>query len=299
MQNVLRVLKKLNMALFMFLLVLPLSGCDFVILQPKGMIALAEKKLLIDSVLLMCLIVVPVLILTAVIAWRYRASNESADYKPKWSHSYIIEAVIWTLPVMIILVLGIMTWKSTHKLDPYRPIIISGKKPVIIQAIALDWKWLFVYPEQKIAALNVVAFPANTPIEFQVTADAAPMNSFSIPRLAGQIYAMAGMRTKQYLVADEVGTYNGLSTNYSGNGFAGMKFKAHAMTQQQFNQWVQKARQSPLNLDKKTYAKLLKRTISPSPKLYASVSDPNLFEDEIMKYMLPASHRRDKLLYGN
>lgn len=299
MQDVLRLLKRLNTVLFMVLLVLPLTGCDFALLQPKGMIAMAEKKLLIDSVLLMCLIVVPVLILTAVIAWRYRASNQSADYKPKWSHSYTIEAVIWTLPCLIILVLGIMTWESSHKLDPYRPIVIAGKKPVLIQAIAMDWKWVFIYPNQKVATVNDIAIPVNTPIEFQITADNAPMNSFAIPRLAGQIYAMTGMRTKLYVVANSAGVYRGLSTNYSGNGFAGMIFKVHAVNDQQYAQWLSRVRQSPNHLDAKTYANLLKPSMKNPVQFFSHVDNPHLFQQEIMKYLMPAGRHTHTMLHGH
>ena len=193
---------------FSFCFVLALSGCKLVILDPKGAIAAAEKSILLDAVALMLLVVVPVIVMSALFAWRYRAKNQRATYTPSWAQSHLLEAICWGIPCVIIIILAILTWISTHKLDPYRP-LQHAKKPLVIQAVALNWKWLFIYPEQHIATVNLVQFPVDRPVEFLVTAD-APMNSFAIPQLAGQIYAMSGMRTRLHLIANAVGDYRGL-----------------------------------------------------------------------------------------
>ena len=262
-----------------------LGGCKLAIMDPKGIIAAAEKHLLIESTLLMLVIVIPVTILTIVIAWKYRASNTKARYKPNWSHSTRIELVCWFFPLVIVVILSIMTWIGTHELDPYKPIHIKGKKTLVIQVVALEWKWLFIYPKQHIASVNFMQIPINTPIELQLTSD-APMNSLEIPRLAGQIYTMAGMRTKLNLVANVAGTYKGLSTNYSGDGFAGMTFKIKAGSDKAFKQWVSAVSQSKKTLNLKQYQQLVKPTEHNKPEFFANVKQ-GLFHDVIMKFMSP------------
>lgn len=261
-----------------------LSGCKLAILDPKGLIATAEKNLLVDAVLLMLIVVIPVIIMSFVFAWRYRIKNTNAKYTPNWSHSNLLEAFCWIVPIIIIGILAAMTWISTHKLDPYRP-LANKKKPIIIEAIALDWKWMFIYPQQHIATINYVQIPAHVPIRFLVTSD-APMNSLEIPQLAGQIYAMAGMRTKLNLIADVPGTYKGLSTNFSGDGFSGMKFIVKATSQSQFNQWVQSVQNSSNPLTMNRYKQLAKPSENNRAEYFSSPVK-NLFNKVMMRYMGP------------
>ena len=258
-----------------------LGGCNMTLLDPVGQIGVDEKNLIITATLLMLLVVVPVILMTLVFAWTYRASNKNATYAPKWSHSTKIEVVIWTVPILIIIALGVITYKSTHALDPYRP-IESDVKPVTIEVVAMDWKWLFIYPEQGIATVNKIVFPANTPVNFRITSDTV-MNSFFIPGLGGQIYAMAGMQTKLHLIANKNAELDGISANYSGAGFTGMKFKAIATSQADFDAWVSEVKASPKQLDTAEYEALTKPSQNNPVELYSSVK-PNLFQTIIDKY---------------
>ncbi|MFJ5258214.1 ubiquinol oxidase subunit II, partial [Pseudomonas sp. NPDC088414] len=226
------------------------------LLNPTGQVGLEQRNLIITATLLMLLVVVPVIVMTFLFAWKYRASNKDAVYTPKWSHSTKIEVAVWTIPVLIIIALGYITYISTHKLDPYRP-IESDVKPVTIEVVALDWKWLFIYPEQGIATVNKIVFPAHTPVNFRITSDAV-MNSFFIPGLGGQIYAMAGMTTRLHLIADRNAEMDGISANYSGAGFTGMKFKAIATSQEDFDAWVSEDKKAPKQLEPAEYAALAK-----------------------------------------
>lgn len=260
-----------------------LSGCQGGILDPKGPLAADEKNLIITATVLMLLVVVPVIIMTLVFAYKYRASNTSAIYTPKWAHSGKIEAVVWSIPIIIVACLGVIAWHTTHKLDPYRP-IESAEKPVNVQVVAMNWKWLFIYPDYGIATVNQLAFPKGVPVNFRLTSDAA-MNSFFIPQLAGQIYAMAGMETKLHIIADEAGTYHGMSSNYSGAGFTGMKFDAIATaTPEEFQAWVQKAKSAGQPLDVKAYLALAKPSEN-NPATYYTVAEPLLFDGVLHKYM--------------
>ena len=253
-----------------------LSGCQMDVLDPAGPIASQEKTLIVVATVLMLIIVVPVILMTFIFAWRYRASNTKAVYLPDWEHSNQIELVVWLVPCLIIIALGAVTWTSTHRLDPYRP-IESAAKPIEVDAVSLDWKWLFIYPDLKIASVNELALPVGIPVRFHLTS-ATVMNSFFIPRLGSQIYTMPGMETKLSLMANEPGVYDGISANYSGDGFSDMKFKAKAMTSADFDLWVQAARQSQNNLSLDAYRKLAQ----PSEKLPVTaygVVDPNLYHD--------------------
>ena len=258
-----------------------LGGCNMTLLNPTGQVGLEQRNLIITATLLMLLVVVPVIVMTFLFAWKYRASNKNAVYTPKWSHSTKIEVAVWTIPVLIIIALGYITYISTHELDPYRP-IQSDVKPVTIEVVALDWKWLFIYPEQGIATVNKIVFPAHTPINFKITSDAV-MNSFFIPGLGGQIYAMAGMHTKLHLIANENHEFNGISANYSGAGFTGMKFKAIATSQADFDSWVSEVKSSPKKLGTAEYAELIKPSERNPVELFSSVT-PNLFQIVIDKY---------------
>lgn len=258
-----------------------LGGCNMTLLNPTGQVGLEQRNLIITATLLMLLVVVPVIVMTFLFAWKYRASNKNAVYTPKWSHSTKIEVAVWTIPVLIIIALGYITYISTHELDPYRP-IESDVKPVTIEVVALDWKWLFIYPEQGIATVNKIVFPAHTPINFKITSDAV-MNSFFIPGLGGQIYAMAGMQTKLHLIADRNAEMDGISANYSGAGFTGMKFKAISTTQEDFDAWVGEVKKSPKQLDQAEYAALAKPSQNNPVELYSSVT-PNQFQIIVDKY---------------
>lgn len=254
---------------------------DIAILNPKGIIALKEKKLLILASLLMLIVVVPVFIFVFAFAWKYRADNSKAKYTPNWADSHVAESIWWGVPFAIILIMAVITWKSSHELDPYKA-IANGKPPLTLQVVALEWKWLFIYPEQKVASVNTVCFPVDTPIHFEITAD-APMNSFWIPQLGGQIYAMPAMKTKLHLLAHEAGEYRGCSANLSGEGFAGMNFKAHVTSEEDFEKWVNKAKKTASTLSFKEYENLLKPSSYHPVILYNSV-DPTLFDTIINKY---------------
>jgi cytochrome o ubiquinol oxidase subunit II len=259
-----------------------LSGCNNLdLLAPKGPIGAAEKSLIATSTWAMLIVVIPVIFLTLLFAWRYRASNRSAEYRPDWSHSTAIEVAVWTIPALIILFLAVLTWKSTHELDPYKP-LESNVKPINVEVVALDWKWLFIYPDLGIASVNQLAFPVGTPVNFTITSDTV-MNSFFIPQLGGQIYAMAGMQTRLHLIADEAGNYAGASANFSGKGFSDMKFRALATSPEEFNAWVAKVRASSDNLSMDRYHAVSAPT-EKEPVRYFSSVDPKLFYNIIARY---------------
>jgi cytochrome o ubiquinol oxidase subunit II len=266
------------------LTVMYISNHDIAVLNPKGMIGEKQRDLIITASLLMLIVVIPVFILTWAFAWIYREGNTKAKHHPDWEHNYIAEYCWWGVPIFIIAILAVITWRSSHELNPFRP-IVTDKKPLTIQAVALQWKWLFIYPEQGIAVINFVQFPEKTPIRFEITSD-APMNSFWIPQLGGQIYAMPAMRSKLHLIANEPGSFRGCSANISGDGFAGMKFIAQSSSEEDFNQWVHTVRQSPKNLNLDEYQLLL----TPSefdPVAYYLLAQEDLFDRIIMKYMQP------------
>lgn len=260
---------------------LSLGGCNMVLFDPKGQIGVDEKSLIITCTLLMLLVVVPVIVMTLAFAWKYRASNTKATYMPDWAHSTRIELVVWLVPCAIIAVLGWITWESTHKLDPYRP-LDSDVKPITIQAVSLDWKWLFIYPEQGIATVNEIAFPKDTPVNFQITSDTV-MNSFFIPQLGSQIYSMTGMLTKLHLIANEEGVFDGISANYSGSGFSGMKFKAIATSEQGFQDWVAKVKTAQAGLTEEGFPELAKPSEN-VPATYFSSVTPDLFQHILTKH---------------
>ena len=269
-----------------------LSGCNMALLDPKGAIGMEQKSLIMTATWLMLIVVVPVIIMTFLFAWKYRASNKNATYSPNWSHSNKIEFVVWTIPCIIILILGTLTWKSTQALDPRNP-LPSENKPLVIEAISLDWKWLFIYPEQGIATVNEIAFPANVPVQFKVTSGSV-MNSFFIPQLGSQIYAMAGMQNQVHLIANEEGVYKGMSANYSGKGFSGMKFTATATSADKFDEWVMKVKQSAKGLQMADYEQLAKPTENNAVEYFSSVKS-DLYQDIINKYMDPAmAHNADQ-----
>ncbi|WP_084267750.1 ubiquinol oxidase subunit II [Azohydromonas lata] len=246
------------------LLALMLGGCNMVVLHPSGDIASQQADLVRTATYLMLLIIVPVIALTLLFAWRYRAKAQAA-YTPDWDHSTRLELVIWGAPLLIIIALGAVTWISTHKLDPFRPLeridaqrpLPADHKPLVVQVVALDWKWLFIYPEQGVATVNELAAPVDRPIRFHISSSTV-MNTFYVPALAGMIYAMPGMESQLHAVINQPGEYQGLSANYSGDGFSYMRFKFHGLSDADFNAWVERNRSEGKGqvLNRETYLKL-------------------------------------------
>jgi cytochrome o ubiquinol oxidase subunit II len=242
-----------------------LAGCDMVVLRPSGYVASQQGQLVVISTLLMLIIIVPVIVLTLVFAWHYRASNTKAHYTPDWDHSIQLELIIWAGPLLIIIALGALTWIGTHTLDPYRALTrIDASRPLSIEAeplkievVALDWKWLFIYPDHGVAVVNELAIPVDIPVRFTITSSSV-MNSFYVPALAGQIYAMPSMATTLYAVINQPGEYEGFSANYSGAGFNDMRFKLLGVNAGGFDSWLQKARASKDELTREAYLALEK-----------------------------------------
>lgn len=240
--------KNIGMFLLLVAATIMLGGCNTVLMDPKGAIGLEQKKLILISTGLMLIVVIPVILMTFIFVWKFRSTNKNATYKPNWCHSNKIEFFVWIVPIIIITILGVITWKTSHELDAYKP-IVSDNQPITIEVISLDWKWLFIYPEQGIATINELAFPTHVPVHFKITSNSV-MNAFFIPQLGSQIYAMAGMQTTLNLIADEAGKYKGISSSYSGSGFSGMKFTAIATsTEEDFGQWVNKVKASSESLE--------------------------------------------------
>lgn len=259
-----------------FLCALPLlSGCSsMLLLHPKGPIGEENRFVIITAIALMLIVIIPVFIMGYWFPRKYRASNADATYMPKWSHSVKIEFFMWAVPIAIVTVLSILAWTTTHSLDPYKP-IPSSEKPINIEAVSLDWKWLFIYPDLNIATVNEVAFPVKVPVSFKLTSDTV-MTSFFIPQLGSQIYAMGGMQTRLHLLADKPGIYAGQNQQLSGRGYADMNFKAHAVSPEEFQSWVQKVRQTSEQLDVDRYEKLASPSIGDPVTYFASVK-PELF----------------------
>jgi cytochrome o ubiquinol oxidase subunit II len=259
-----------------------LGGCDGGVLDPKGPVSLAERQILFNATGIMLAIVIPVVIATLGVAFWFRASNERARYRPDFTYSGRIELLVWSIPLMTVLLTGTVAWIGAYDLDPPKP-IASSTKALKIQAVSLDWKWLFIYPEQGIASVNQLTIPAGTPVSFELTSSGV-MNSFFVPQLAGQIYTMAGMVTRLNFQADYPGTYRGMSANFSGDGFADMHFNVDAMPPERFAQWVASTRSAGLALDSKTYANLSRPSAAVTPFTFHSVV-PDLFDSIRMSSM--------------
>lgn len=275
--------------LILILQMLTLNSCHSALLDPKGQIALEQRSLIFMAFALMLIVVIPAIIMTVLFAWKYRASNVNSNYQPNWSYSNKIELVIWIIPIIIIICLGIKTWKSTHELEPKKA-IISKLKPIEIDVIALDWKWLFIYPKEHIATINEIVFPANTPIYFKVTSNTV-MNAFFIPTLGSQIYAMAGMQTNLNLIANQPGTFKGIAASYSGRGFSGMKFKAIAtINNQQFNQWIKKVKSSSVTLENMDDFESLAAPTINHPVEYFSNVNSTMFSQVMNKFGMHHGH---------
>jgi cytochrome o ubiquinol oxidase subunit 2 len=276
-----------SMGLLLLCIVFFFGGCsDILLFNPKGPIGDAERFVIIASIALMLIVVIPVFIMLLLFSRKYRASNTKATYMPKWCHSAKIEWVVWLVPVVIVTVLGTLVWHFTFHLDPYKP-IDADVKPINIEVVSMDWKWLFIYPDHNIATVNQLVFPANVPLSFKITSDTV-MTSFFIPQLGSQIYAMAGMQTRLHLLADEPGTYLGQNQQLSGRGYADMNFEAIAVSREQFELWVQKVKQSADRLDLARYEKL-KRPSTGYPVTSFSWVKTDLFDYIIGKYNEPVS----------
>jgi cytochrome o ubiquinol oxidase subunit 2 len=260
-----------------------LGGCTEGVLDPKGPIAAAERQILFNSLGIMLAIVIPTILGILGVAYWFRSSNWRARYMPDFIYSGRLEVLVWSIPVMTVLLVGGIAWVGSHDLDPRKP-IASTVKPVTVQVVSLDWKWLFIYPDQGIATVNRLTVPVETPVRFELTSSSV-MNSFFVPQLGSQIYTMAGMVTRVQLQADHPGTYRGLSVQFSGDGFADMRFNVEAVPPESFAQWVDGTRSAGPLLDAQAYADLAKPSKAIVPFTYRAVA-PNLFN-----YILSAGMR--------
>ena len=259
------------------------------ILDPKGIVTFQERQLMFDTVALMLVVVLPVIIMSFAFAYRYRRKKHIGQYRPDWSHNGLLELFWWGIPTLIIIILGVILWHATHKLDPYRKLDVPGPTETI-EVVALRWKWLFIYPDEHIATINDLYLPVNKQVQFLITAD-GPMSAFDIPQLIGQIYAMAGMRTRQHLYSSYEGVYDGLNTQLNGDGFSYMHFPVHVASQADFDSWVNdiQGKANPLTLSK--YSKLYEPDINAPAQYYSDVPQ-DLFNKIMMQYMM-----KDKWLH--
>lgn len=284
--------------LFILLLILGLVAAAVVffmntnvaVLNPKGEVAMKQRDILVFSLLLISIVVIPVFVMLGIFAWRYRESNKRAEYRPNWDSNKTLELIWWGIPFAIILVLAVVTWRTSHELDPYKT-LASSTKPLNVQVVALQWKWLFIYPEQKLASVNILHVPEDTPINFTITSD-APMNAFWVPSLGTQVYAMSGMSTKLSLNATEPGDYKGSSSNISGERFADMTFTVKAMEASSFEGWVKNAQNNTKVLDQASYESLAKPGTTKSPE-YFILKKPDLYDNIVMKYMMPGHNQKN------
>lgn len=274
--------------MLLFLIMQPLTILQFkekiALLFPKGVIALKERNLLFISQALMLFVIIPVYLLTFIFCWKYRANHRQKHYDPDLIDNWLAECVWWGFPLVMTLIISAITWQKTYELDPFKP-VASDKKAVNIQVIALNWKWLFIYPEEGIASINFFQFPKATPLHFEITAD-APMNSFWLPALGGQIYAMPNMKTELNLIADETGDFRGSSANLSGEGFAGMHFVARASSEEEYKKWVEGAKESSSTLNWEKYQHLVTPTSHHPIELY-QLKENHLFNKVLNKNMHP------------
>jgi cytochrome o ubiquinol oxidase subunit II len=277
-----------------------LGGCSEGVLDPKGPIAAADRQILLNSLGIMLAIVIPVIVATLGVAFWFRASNERARYRPNFEYSGRLELLVWSIPAMTVFLVGGVAWVGAHDVSPSKP-IVSTVKPLRIQVASLDWKWLFIYPDQGVASVNRLTIPVGTPISLELTSSGV-MNSFFVPQLGSQIYTMSGMVTRLHLQADQPGTYRGFSAQFSGEGFADMHFDADAVTSEKFTQWLDGVRGAGPELNAKTYADLVKPSTAVAPFTYRSV-EPGLFDkitvsemqsDDAMCRSYPTSMRAEK-----
>lgn len=268
-------------------LLLLLAGCsaqELGMLNPKGVLTFDERRIMFDTLALMLIVVLPVIIMSLTFVYHYNASHRTRDYKPHWSHSFFLESIWWGIPCVITLIIAIITWKETFRLDPFVRIAGQNQPPMVIQAIALPYKWLFIYPQQNIATVNYVVMPAGQQVEYQLTNDNVPMSAFFIPQIGSQIYTMAGMRSRLHLLANVPGTYQGMNTQYNGFGFSDMHFKTQVVDPDKMQQWFNDVKKSPNRLTEQTYTQLLSPTNGAEPQFFSDVP-PNLFNNVLNLYM--------------
>jgi cytochrome o ubiquinol oxidase subunit II len=263
---------------------LALAGCHTAVLSPAGPIGAADRRILLDALAIMLAIVVPTILATLAFAWWFRASNTRARHLPTWSYSGRIELIVWSIPALVVFFLGGIAWIGSHLLDPARP-LSSGTKPLEIQVVSLDWKWLFIYPEQGVASVNDLVAPAGVPLHFQITS-ASVFNVFFVPRLGSEIYSMYGMTSQLYLQADHPGIYPGLSAHFSGDGFSDMAFDLHAVTPEQFSSWTTATSASGPVLDAAAYRDLLTQSKNVKPYTYRAVQR-DLYGDIVSQKLPP------------
>ena len=283
---------------------LALGGCQTVVMNPAGDVAVQQADLILWSTVLMLLIIVPVMALTVLFAWRYRAGNEEADYAPDWDHSTQLELVIWAAPLLIIIALGALTWVGTHLLDPYRPLsrVAPGKpvtanvRPLDFEVVSLDLKWLFIYPEQGVATVNELVVPVDRPVRFRMTSSSV-MNTLWVPAMAGMIYTMPGMETTLHGVLNKVGRFEGRSANYSGAGFSNMSFWTYSVTPARFDQWVAGVKRQPRRLDAALYRRLEQPSEKVRPIGFGSV-DPALFQRIVAMCVKPGTSCMQGMSHG-
>ncbi len=264
---------------------LALSGCARShrggVLDPTGPVAQVQHDHLLVVVAAMAIVLVPIFVVLPWILWRYRLSRKSGDYRPDWDFDKRIEWAIWGVPVLIVAGLAVLLWTNAHRIDPYRPLAPDGPAPVRVQAVGLDWKWLFIYPDEGVASVDELVVPAGRDIAFELTAD-GPMMSMLVPQLGGQIYAMAGMRTRLHLQADRPGAYRGLNTQYNGRNFARQEFTLRAVSPQGYDRWLREARKAP-PLDAPRYARLARPSLVARPLTFGATA-PDLFARIMAKY---------------
>ena len=277
-----------------------LGGCTEGVLDPKGPIALAERQILFNALGIMLAIVIPVILATLGVAFWFRASNQRARYRPNFAYSGRLEVLVWSIPAMTVFLVGGVAWVGSHDLSPRKP-IASTVKPLRVQVASLDWKWLFIYPDEGVASVNYLAIPVGTPVSFELTSSGV-MNSFFVPQLGSQIYTMAGMVTRLHLQADQAGSYRGMSAKFSGEGFADMTFNIEAVSSERFSAWIDTARNVGTELNVSTYAELARPSTAVVPFTYRSVA-PGLFDrirvsemqsDDAMCRKNPTSLRAEK-----
>jgi cytochrome o ubiquinol oxidase subunit II len=269
---------------------LTLSGCSIGILTPQGPIGAAEKSILIDSTGIMLAIVVPTIVAIFGFAWWFRASNTRALYLPEWAYSGRIELVVWAIPALVVMLLGGVTWIGAHDLDPQKP-LASSQPPLEVQVVSLDWKWLFLYPDQKIATVNALTIPVGVPVHFSLTS-ASVMNAFFIPQLGTMIYTMNGMTTRLNLQADRTGVFHGMSSHYSGGGFADMNFEVHAVSPADFSDWASTTGKAADTLDERSYTQLARQSIKVTPANYR-LGDSDLFQSIATQKLPPGPGPQD------
>jgi cytochrome o ubiquinol oxidase subunit 2 len=266
-----------------------LSGCERGVLDPAGPIGNSERTILLDSVVIMLAIVVPTILCTLAVAWWYRASNARATYAPHWAESGRLELLVWSIPALVVLFLGSIAWISSHELDPAKP-LRPNMKPLEVEVVALDWKWLFIYPNQRIASINRLVTPVGTPVHFRLTSSSV-FNVFWVPQLGSEIYAMNGMATELYLAADRAGTFLGVAAHFNGDGFSDMTFDTQAMSGEEFSRWVASVQAVGPTLDETAYHALLHQTSHVAPYTYRSVT-PRLFGEIVSQHLPPGEGPR-------